>query len=314
VLRELGVWADVAQLSYPIRGLRLGTPGGRSVRMDSPAGLETAVCLRRDLDHRILTHAVGAGARFVPRFRARSPLVEAGRWVGMRAFDGREIRARWVVVADGAHSKMALDARPKRAIHAIMGWWEGVPFEAGIVEMIFAEPALPYYGWLFPESKERVNIGVTYDDPTKSVNARALFRDFLDRWYAPRLRGATQIGAWKGHPIVYAYSLARLTALGRVVVGEAGRMTHPATGEGIYQGMWSGARAAEAIADAAAGRLPEQTAMARYEARCRTNLLPSFWVGGLFKALLRTPALDLLARAAEAGALNRAVRTLLATS
>jgi len=75
-----------------------------------------------------------------------------------------------------------------------------------------------------------VNIGICYEDPGLALNARQLFDDFLSKHYRKRLVAARQIGTWKGHPISYAPKIARLTSPGRIVVGEAGRMTHPATG------------------------------------------------------------------------------------
>jgi flavin-dependent dehydrogenase len=153
---------------------------------------------------------------------------------------------------------------------------------------------LPYYGWLFPETATRVNIGITYEDDQKQKNARRIFQAFLDKHYRERLEGATQLGKWKGHPIVYTYRTGKLHSPGRVVVGEAGRMTHPATGEGISQGMRSGMYAAEAIAEILSGRSIEREALARYDRRCAGAFLPSFWAGGLVRGVLRTPVLDYL--------------------
>ena len=130
-----------------------------------------------------------------------------------------------------------------------MGWWDGVPFREHHVEMLFDRTLLPLYGWLFPEGDGRVNIGIAYEDPKGEKNARALFRSFLDRHFADRLTNATPVGDFKGHPIAYSYRIEKLTSPGRIVIGESGRLTHPATAEGIYQGMRSGMLAAECLRD-----------------------------------------------------------------
>jgi flavin-dependent dehydrogenase len=230
----------------------------------------------------------------VPNFDAAEAIEENGRMVGFRARDGREVRAKLVLVAGGSHCRVGLpELRPRRTIQAIMGWWDDVPFRPHHVEMIFDRMIEPYYGWLFPEDERRVNIGITYEEaPGQKQNARELFRRFLDKHYADRLVGATQVGALKGHPVVWSYDISHLTAPGRIAIGESGLMTHPATAEGIYQGMRSGMLAAEAAADILNGRCTEEAGFARYERECKKAFQLSFWAGGLFRKLVRTDALD----------------------
>ena len=316
VLDELGVWENVKSIAYPITGMRIVTKTGKESIVSAGDRAQAAICMRRDLDYEIHKAAVARGVRFFPGFKATEPIVEGtgdtARWAGVRASDGREVRARWVVVANGAHTKLSTVLGPKRTIHAIMGWWEGVEYRPHTIEMIWDEALIPYYGWLFPETEARVNIGITYEDDAKKKNARQLFQAFLDRHYKERLEGATQIGKWKGHPIVYTYKLGSLWSPGRVVVGEAGRMTHPATGEGIYQGMRSGCFAAEAIADQYFERCSEEEAFKTYERRCARTFLPSFWAGGLVRGALHTPLLDLMLSTSSNSHVQKATARLMA--
>ncbi|NVB36196.1 hypothetical protein G6O69_00030 [Pseudenhygromyxa sp. WMMC2535] len=89
-------------------------------------------------------------------------------------------------------------------------------------------------------------------------------------------------------------------------------MTHPATGEGIYQGMRSGMFAAEAIHDVLAGRAREREALERYARRCAATFLPSFWAGGLARGMLRTPFLDMMVQAGSMPRLRDATARMLA--
>jgi flavin-dependent dehydrogenase len=291
-LKDLRIWENVEAIAYPITGLRIVTKGGHETVVSGGDKNAAAICLRHDLDYEIYKSAVGAGVKFVPHFKAHEPILEGGRFVGVRAADGREARGRFVVVANGAHSSLTTASGPKRTIQAIMGWWEGVDYTPHTVEMFWDGVVIPYYGWLFPETP-----GITYEDDYKVKNAKRVFRHFLDRHFKDRLTGATQLGKLKGHPIVYTYSTGSLWSPGRVVVGEAGRMTHPATGEGIYQGMRSGMFAAEAIGDVLQGRRDEMAAFKRYERRCARTFLPSFWAGGFFRGALHTPVLDMIVKA-----------------
>jgi len=316
ILRQLEVWdEDVKPLAYPIRSLRIVTRRGREAVVSAGERHSAAVCLRRDFDHALHRAALRRGARF-HLFRAREGIVEDGprgpRWVGLRGADGAELRAEFVVIANGAHASLTPDRDPKRVIRTIMGWWEGVPFRPHCVEMLWDDLVLPCYGWLFPESDTRVNIGITYDDDANEKNARELFARFLDRHYRERLAEARPLGAWRGFPIVYRYRPRRLSSPGRLVAGEAGRLTHPATGEGISQGMDSAVFAAEAIVDVLAGRASEREALRRYDRRCGTGFLPSFWLGGAFRGALHTPLLDWIVAATHRPAIQRAAARFLA--
>jgi geranylgeranyl reductase family protein len=295
-LKELGVWEEVEKKAYWIKGLRLVTKGDQEMFLSGGEAAASVVCLRRVLDEKILNRARALGVTFLPRFLARSLLEENGRVEGFRAEDGREVRARFTFVADGGHSRFVPDRGPKKMLQAIMGWWDDVPFTPNYVEMIFDAKVSPWYAWLFPESETRVNIGICYEDEAHTKNARKLFRDLLDKHYAQRLKTATQVGEWKGHPILYAYDFESLYSPGRLVLGEAGRMVHPATGEGIYYGMKTGMFAAEAVAEILAGRESEEVAFERYQSRCRRAFQAPFWSTKLLQPLIESPVPDWLAK------------------
>lgn len=292
VLKDLGIWSRIEPMAYPITGVRIVTPRGYDKDLSAGNDVQAVICLRRHLDHEMLKAGLERGVEFVSQFRAREPILERGRWVGLRTADHREIRADYVVVANGAHSQFIFDQRPKRIIHTIMGWWQGVAFRPNFIEMVFDGMISPYYGWLFPEAEDRVNIGITYEEDGRYSKARERFAAFLDRHYRERLRGAEQVGRFQGHPISYTYAIRDLYSPGRVIVGEAGRMTHPATGEGIYHAMQSGAYAADAIADILLRGVQEKAAMRRYHLRCIRRFTPSLLAGGAMRRILRTPLMD----------------------
>jgi geranylgeranyl reductase family protein len=292
-LKALGVWERVAPEAYWIKSLRLVTRGDREAFLSGGEKAVAIVCCRRKLDAILLEHARLLGTRFVPDFDAERLILDSGnRVAGFTARDGTRVRARYTIVANGAHSTFAVDPRPKRLMQAIMGWWDHVPFTPNCVEMVFDEMVEPCYGWLFPESEDRVNIGICYDDPLHQKNARTVFQRFLDKHYRARLSGAIQAGSWKGHPISYSYRITKLHSPGRLVIGEAGRMTHPATAEGIYQGMHSGMIAAEAAHHAISGSMTEEKAWADYEVRCRRAFRVSFLAAKLWRRAVASPVLD----------------------
>jgi len=301
VLKELGAGEAVAAAAYWIKGLRLVTPGDRELVLSGYTNA-ALICCRRTLDHLLLQRALSLGVRFIGDFQASYLLARDDRVAGFRGVDGREVHAKHTVVANGAHSQFCIDRGRRRLIQAIMGWWEGVTFQPHHIEMVFDRMVKPFYGWLFPEAPGRVNIGICYEDMPLEKNARQLFAQFLDKHYRDRLRGAHQVGSWKGHPVAYASPIGALASPGRIVVGEAGRMTHPATAEGIYQGMRSGMLAAEALRDILRGNAEERAAQARYEAACRKSFSRSLRGAFVWRRFVNLGGLDLLA-----GAVNRPV-------
>jgi len=129
------------------------------------------------------------------------------------------------------------------------------------LEMFFDAELCPHYGWLFPESDTRVNVGLCVDAQRRSSrNVRDRFGAFLERHLGKRLAGARQVGDWRGHPILGTDWIEHVAPPGVLVVGEAARLVNVATGEGITNAIRSGMAAASAIARARPGTDPQAVA------------------------------------------------------
>jgi menaquinone-9 beta-reductase len=305
---ELGIGEEVRRRGYPIGSLRVITPGAREMYMTTESGT-SVILLRKHFDNLLVERAQSLGVEFRGGFKAQELIRENGRVVGVRGKDG-DIRADYVLAADGAHSMFSSDKRPKRTISTLMGWWEGMPFLPNTLEMIFDKNLSPLYGWMFPETETRCNIGICMDgegpDGRKTErNVREVFARFLEDHFRDRLRDAVQIGKLKGHPISYTTWIRDLTAPGMLHLGEAARITHNATGEGIFQAMQSGLYAADALADVLGGA-PEKRAWSAYEWKCRRRFTLGFLVGHAVRGVLKTPLLDGVAVAYNSPMVRRA--------
>jgi geranylgeranyl reductase family protein len=314
---ELGIGVEVKRLGYHIHSLRLVTPGGREMHLTTREGA-AVVLLRKHFDNLLVERAQKLGVEFRHEFQARELIREGGRVVGVRSKDD-EVRADYVLAADGAHSIFSTDPRPKRTISTLMGWWESFAFEPGTMEMLFDKNLAPLYGWMFPETTERVNIGICIDgegrDGRKTErNVRAVFQQFLDDNFRERLKTARQIGKWKGHPISYTTWIRDCTGDGIVYLGEAARITHNATGEGIFQAMQSGIYAADAIADVVIGRGTEQRIFSRYTWQCRQRFTAGFLVGHVLRGAIKTPLLDTMAMAYNSPTIRKLAMVALSTA
>jgi menaquinone-9 beta-reductase len=311
---ELGIGAEIRSRANPVDSVKITAPGGGSFVLASNAA--AVVLLRREFDHLIVRKAQSLGAKLESGVRVRELIRERDRVVGVRMADGREILARYVLCADGAHSIFSDDPRPKRSISTLMGWWDGADFTPRQIEMVFAKSVSPLYGWLFPESDTRVNIGICIDgqdaDGKKTQrNVREVFRGFLDEHFGAKLARATQVGNLKGHPIVYTTWVGHCTTPGALYLGEAARVTHNATGEGISQAMQSGIYAADAAAQVLAGRVSEEEAWKRYVWQHRKRFTLGFLAGYAVRAAVRSGVLDAMAYAYDNPHVRRGVvRTL----
>ena len=312
---QLGVGEELRRRAVPVLSVKIVTPGGRSMVLAGNAA--AVVLLRRDFDDLLVRRAQELGARFQGGVRAVELLREGGRVAGVRLAGGSELRARFVLCADGAHSVFSIDPRPAHSISTLMGWWEHPEFVPGRIEMIFDRNLSPLYGWLFPESETRVNIGICIDGPVAGRgkrNVREVFERFLEDHFAARLRGAEQVGKLQGHPIVWTTFIDHCAAPGVLYVGEAARVTHNATGEGISQAMQSGIYAAETVADVLGGRVPEEEALRAYLWKHRRRFTPGFLVGHLFRGVVRTPILDGVAAFFDQPLVRRAAVRLLGSA
>jgi geranylgeranyl reductase family protein len=297
---ELGIDAELRRLATPIMSVRLVTREGRSMVLSSNA--EAVVLLRREFDNLLVERARKLGIEFEGGVHVTELLREGERVTGVRLPDGRELQSRFVLSATGAHAIFSTDPRPKQSISTLMGWWEGAEFVPKQIEMIFDRNVAPLYGWLFPETDTRVNIGICIDGQETGGqktrrNVRDVFARFLKDHYGDRLRNARQIGKLKGHPIVYADWVAHCTVPGALQLGEAARVTHNATGEGISQAMQSGIYAAEAVSDVLSERASETEAREAYTAKLRKRFTPGVIGGHALRKVIDSPILDGLAAA-----------------
>lgn len=211
--------------------------------------------------------------------------------------NGSAVRANW------ESGKNAVQALFKKAtppvvteqltLHTILGWYQGVQGCSDVVELFFEDELRPHYAWIFPETKERVNIGLCFYPTPGSLNARERFEAFLDKRLAPRMRHAELLGKWIGHPVQVSTFPAGLTDDRILRAGEAGALADAATAEGIYHGLLSGSVAGKFAAEQlSAGSRLAKSDLDDYQRRIRKALTTRLVLGRSLMSALKTPALD----------------------
>ncbi|MBW3649019.1 MAG: geranylgeranyl reductase family protein [Actinobacteria bacterium] len=225
------------------------------------------VITRHDLDELVAERAVKAGATLWQESEALAPLIEGGVVQGAsvkrKAEGGRveDVRARYVVVADGANSRFgrALGTSRNRQYPlgmAIRGYYSSPRHDEPWIESHLdirdkAGNVLPGYGWIFPVGDGRVNVGIgllsTFNQ-WKSVNTSHLMESFVD--YAPASWGLspeTSCGPPTGGRLPMALSVGPHAGQTYLVTGDAGGAINPFNGEGIAYAYETGRLAASVL-------------------------------------------------------------------
>jgi flavin-dependent dehydrogenase len=213
-----------------------------------------AVASRRDLDAWLLRRAMAAGTNHVAE---RVTEVDSDGLV--RTAAGRAESFDIVAGADGAGSlvrRTLLEPVPKERLVMAAGW-----FAPGSATMLvrFA-PGLGGYLWLFPRPN---HVGVGICAPLASVPTRDLLERLeseASRWFPALLdpeggRYAHTIPSPSRDP----RSIREIAGKRWALVGDAGALADPITGEGIYYALRSALLLAETLReDSSPARYPER--------------------------------------------------------
>jgi geranylgeranyl reductase family protein len=288
-LEAMGLTEDLASSGHRFDGLRAHA-FGRSLEMSWPSHPDLPsygyVVTRKDLDALVAQRASKAGATVWERSEAVEPIISSGLLRGAKVArkdepgaEPVEVRARYVIVADGANSRFgrALGTSRNRDYPlgmAIRGYYTSPRHDEPWIDSWLdirdkAGNVLPGYGWIFPVGDGRVNVGVgllsTFNQ-WKAVNTTHLMESFVD--YAPAswdLRPETCCGPPTGGRLPMGLSVGPRSGPTYLVVGDAGGTINPFNGEGIAYAYETGRMAAEAIHVALASG--DGSALTGYEQR-----------------------------------------------
>jgi geranylgeranyl reductase family protein len=267
-LEDMGLAEELAKF-HRFFGLR-SHAFGRTVEMRWPTHPELPnygyIITRKDLDQLVAQRAAKAGATVWEAAEATTPIIEGGllRGAVVTAKDEsavREVRANYVIVADGANSRFgrALGTTRNRKYPlgmAIRGYDTSPRADEPWIESWLdirdkANNVLPGYGWIFPVGDGRVNVGIgllsTFNQ-WKAVNTTHLMESFVQ--YAPAswdLRPETCCGPPTGGRLPMGLSVGPHAGPNYLVVGDAGGSINPFNGEGIAYAYETGRLAASAV-------------------------------------------------------------------
>ena len=315
-LADLGV-EDAMTGAHRFRGLR-SIAFGRTLDLLWPEvpGFPTYgyTITRHDLDALVADRAAKAGATVLQGTEALEPLEPdeprvpgalsgcAGALVARKGTKSlTELRARYVVVADGANSRFgrALGTARDRAYPqgmALRGYYRSERHDEDWIESHLDirdanGDVVPGYGWIFPLGDGRVNVGVgllSTDQRWKGLNTSRLMDAFVEQ--APKSWGLspkTACGPPTGGRLPMGMAVGPHTGANTLVVGDAGGLINPFNGEGIAYGYETGRLAASFLGEALSGG--GVGAIAAYERRLDEVYGTYYRVGRAFVRLVSDP-------------------------
>jgi geranylgeranyl reductase family protein len=313
-LMGLGNWLDephhgkftgfsiYSQTAY----MRQGVPPS----LNGPQGY---VVKREETDARLLERAISAGAEFNGATRAtellRSP---AGKVTGVTATNGEDLRfeAPLVVAADGVGGFAGRGMKTHQNAVARRRYYRGMDGPNKEDLHVFITKDMNEhgagYGWVFYLGDGRANVGAGVSTRVLARTGRNL-KDFFDRFLeepqmAEWLESAEPEGPAKSWSLKMGMWGARRYAQGLIMVGDAGSMVHPISGEGVGYAIESGrlaaswAHEAHARGDFSAStlsgyerQLRHQRAREHFSGHALVNLVPNL---GMLEPLFKACEMD----------------------
>jgi len=219
------------------------------------------------------------------RLRPHTPLLRIERnhncWI-LHLPRGEKIQARYLIGADGVASKVrpwvyAYRRKRRPPVYPAVRTYAEYEVPPGELQLHYVPPYLPGYWWAFSMAGGVANIGI---GGPPSVARRISFRSALRQ-----LLGEKSAPLIAGHGIPLYRPGVPLTAPGCALIGDAGHLVDPFTGEGIGNALLSGYRLAEAILKTQPDDLFNWDARSTYEKplhqELKTEMRVSLWLHAL---------------------------------
>ena len=169
------------------------------------------------------------------------------------------IQAELIIAADGAYSVFAkqmgnLHFSNRDRCFGLRAYYEGVEGldVENFIELHFVHEALPGYFWIFPLPNGLTNVGLGMRSDViqkKKVHLKRLLEEVIHQnpLIAPRFKNAELQGTIQQFPLPMGSRKQQLSGDRFMLLGDAGYLIDPFTGEGIGNAMMSAMIAAQQV-------------------------------------------------------------------
>ena len=170
-----------------------------------------------------------------------------------------EVQARMLIAADGAHSAFSrkvagLEKDFRHHAGAVRAYYANVEnlSKENFIELHFIHSITPGYFWIFPLPNGQANVGLGMRSDIlrqRKVNLRKTLQEVIEEHpvLRKRFQNARLIGEVKGYGLPLGSKRRPLSGNHYMLVGDAGHLIDPLTGEGIGNAFYSGFIAAEQL-------------------------------------------------------------------
>lgn len=261
---------DLLELEYPageelehkIVGAKIYSPNGNEVFRIKMADFHGFIVNRRLFGQRLLKYAVDAGSTLLDSVQVIEPIIKNGVVKGVSAKDlrtGRKIllSAEVVIDASGYSAVLRKKLPPEMGIDNTVDEEDVVICYREIrkLKKAFIEPDLCQlylshtiapggYAWVFPEGRNKVNVGLGVAIVKGFPNPKKLLYNYI--LSKPLFEGSTLLTGGGGHDPARR-PINCMTGNGILIVGDAACQVNPIHGGGIGPSMRGGVLSGETI-------------------------------------------------------------------
>lgn len=197
---------------------------------------------------------------------------------------GLEVETNILIVADGAHSKFARKVAGLEKINehhaaSVRAYYSGVTDmkQDNFIELHFLKSITPGYFWIFPMPNGEANVGIGMRSDfvsKKKINLKNTFERVIAEHpeFKKRFKNAKRISKLEGYGLPLGSKLRKISGASYMLVGDAGHLIDPLTGEGIGHAFYSGFIAAEQAMTCIKEQRYDATFMQAYDIRVKRVL------------------------------------------
>lgn len=248
---------------------------------------------RIDLDHMIYQVAKNAGAVYCENCRVIDYNVSTHKVVTTykNGTTKKQIISKLIVGADGSRSIVGRKLRgampdPAYQLLGLRSYYKNVEGPQNRVDIYFSEDNFPGIYWLFPKGKTGANVGMAMIYKTCPQRASEVRQRFASHIAAnpdlkKRLGKGKTTEKIQGWPITFYDSRNPITADRVLLVGEAGGLINPLSGDGIQYAVLSARWASENIVTCIRQNDCSADALNGYQQRLEKELAYDFSLSNL---------------------------------
>lgn len=170
-----------------------------------------------------------------------------------------EVDSKLLIVANGAYSSFSrkqagLEKDPKHYAAAVRAYYKNVKGLSAdnFIELHFIKAITPGYFWIFPLPNGEANVGLGMRSDIlakRKVNLKKSFKEVVEEhpMFKERFKDAEVLTKLEGYGLPLGSKRRVISGDHFMLVGDAGHLVDPLTGEGIGNAFYSGFIAAEQV-------------------------------------------------------------------